>query len=224
MNLKLISDFTPDKSKVPIWKTYGELLGKCKSKKSILPKWLQDENFEQFIDKYDSDKGFEEPVFYIPDIPDFLAANQMCRDFFGLCGDGPESESDRGVILVAGALIENILGYHLFNDLSLRDQFKGSNLPALFGPFGSLNRFDRRIEYAWHLGLITPEMASDLAVLKTYRNVAAHTVSPFCFDNRTIQILSKMHCYKCTQDNPRQAFIAFIRFLVLKSRLKLCNS
>jgi hypothetical protein len=85
------------------------------------------------------------------------------------------AESDRGCILVGGALAEEALGKLLrvvCRDVRGRD--KGTIADALIGTERPLGTFSARIDACYAFGLVTTNEWKDLHALRELRNGAAH--------------------------------------------------
>lgn len=84
-------------------------------------------------------------------------------------------ESDRGCVLVGGAMLDEILS-SLLRGFFVRDS---GATETLLGPNGALSTFSSRINLCRALGLITEPVFRDLERIRTIRNQAAH------FDRRS---------------------------------------
>lgn len=104
---------------------------------------------------------------------DIVSYNQVVRMFHG--------ETDRGAAVLAASFLENFLAKYLrsamIEDSAVDDLFTG------FGPFAD---FNKRIETAYALGLITKDDRRDLKLIQKIRNHFAHTPTNTSFDTRPI--------------------------------------
>lgn len=81
-------------------------------------------------------------------------------------------ESDRGVVVILGSMVEDLLLERLLRHFVSLTPAQKKNLTR---GGGLLNSFDHRITLAQSLGLIDQEMVEMLAVLKAMRNACAHS-------------------------------------------------
>jgi mannitol operon repressor len=97
-----------------------------------------------------------------------------------------EKETPRGVVLIACATIDDLLGRLI--ELFLVDHKAVEEL--LTGPFAPLGAFSARIKAAVSLGLINDEEYRDCEALRKIRNAFAHTVK-LSFTEQRIKDLCK---------------------------------
>ncbi|BCM25101.1 hypothetical protein [Methyloradius palustris] len=118
--------------------------------------------------------------------PDFDAVMRLQAEL--------KSESPRGVVLIATAmleeaLIELLLAFLIPNPSSSDTLFDGPN-----SPFGS---FSAKIDGAYRLGLISDKFCRDLHIIRRIRNDVAHQPQRFQFEDASpkgrIESLSKSH-------------------------------
>jgi hypothetical protein len=92
-----------------------------------------------------------------------------------------KDESDRGVAVLAGSLIENYLAkylkYHMTDDPKINDLFQG------VGPFSD---FGKRIDCAYAFHLISKKEKEVLSKIKKVRNYFAHNLFDATFDKQTV--------------------------------------
>jgi hypothetical protein len=81
-------------------------------------------------------------------------------------------ESDRGVVVILGSMVEDILLERLLEQFGSLTPAQTKNL-ARAG--GLLNNFDHRITLAHAMGLIDEEMVETLQTVKAMRNACAHS-------------------------------------------------
>lgn len=83
-----------------------------------------------------------------------------------------KSESDRGGVLIAASLLENILETKISERLVPSTQRKD---PLLHGANAPLGNFSSKIEAAYRLGIIWKEMRDLLSLFRRLRNDFAHS-------------------------------------------------
>jgi hypothetical protein len=88
-------------------------------------------------------------------------------------------ESDRGVVVILGSLIEDILFERLLRSFAPLSVSQKKNLNRGGGLLGS---FDHRITLAQALGLIDDDMVGMLQVTKAMRNACAHSRLDITFE------------------------------------------
>lgn len=95
----------------------------------------------------------------------------VARDLF--------DESDRGCVLVATALIEDLL------EMAFKAHFRsdGTRRSDLFEGQGPLSSLSNKIELAYFLELIDDRQRSGLHLLRKIRNDCAHLFEPIVFDS-----------------------------------------
>lgn len=91
-----------------------------------------------------------------------------------------KTESDRGAVLIAGAMLEealrNLLLTHLVPAASSTDTL-------LDGPNSPFGTYAAKIDGAFRLGLISPKFARDLHIIRRLRNDVAHAPKGFSFSD-----------------------------------------
>jgi hypothetical protein len=81
-------------------------------------------------------------------------------------------ESDRGVVVILGSLIEDILLERLWEELDITDEKQRKELTR----GGSLlSTFEDKIKLAQAMGVIDAEIAKSLQTMKAMRNACAHS-------------------------------------------------
>ena len=88
--------------------------------------------------------------------------------------DELQGQSDRGMVLIAAAYLEEILGVMLgahLVDVDVDRDLRKSLLTDPGSPFGT---FSSRIKGTYALGLIGPDMRHNLDVIRDVRNLFAH--------------------------------------------------
>ncbi|MEB9416023.1 MltR family transcriptional regulator [Bacillus cereus] len=93
-----------------------------------------------------------------------------------------ENSSDRGLVLVSGSIIDELLGEllkaFLINSKSIeKDLFKGN---------GVLATFEAKIQMSYYLGLISKNEKSNIIYLQRVRNKFAHQFIDITFENDAI--------------------------------------
>lgn len=105
-----------------------------------------------------------------------------------------DSESPRGMVLVAAAMLDDALRELLLaalvpNPSSSDTLFDGGN--------GPLSNFSARIDASFRLGLISDNFCRDMHIIRRIRNDVAHQPHGFSFDDPSprsrIEALSKSH-------------------------------
>jgi hypothetical protein len=93
-------------------------------------------------------------------------------------------DSDRSCVIVAAAILEQILG----------DLLRGCLVPnsssqdTLFdGPNAPLATFSSRIDFAFRIGLLSHQFARDLHLILRIRNSFAHSIEGCSFENAGVQ-------------------------------------
>jgi len=101
---------------------------------------------------------------------------QFLRDF--------QSETDRGVALVGATYLDEILGIMLAN------YFVGDEDVAdrLIGPAYPLYTFSVKTDLAYCLGLLSPEIYSDLNIVRKIRNEFSQRHGPADFDSLEVKL------------------------------------
>ena len=94
-----------------------------------------------------------------------------------------EKQTDRGTALVAAAWIDDAL------EASLRAFFRQDKEAAdkILQPDGPLGSFSSRIKLAYLLGILTPDMLSDLEIIRSIRNDFAHLRENLRFSNQSVR-------------------------------------
>lgn len=87
-------------------------------------------------------------------------------------------ESDRGVVVILGSLLEDILLERIEREFVSLTKTQRKNL---IRSGGLLSNFDDRINLAHALGLIDQDLVASLQVIKAMRNACAHSRLPLTF-------------------------------------------
>lgn len=95
-----------------------------------------------------------------------------------------EHETDRAVVIVVGALLDEALKETVKNRLlpavkSERCVFSGGNCP--------ISSFSARIDLCYQLGLISDVMQRDLHIIRKLRNDFAHNPFELSFDDESVK-------------------------------------
>jgi DNA-binding MltR family transcriptional regulator len=113
----------------------------------------------------------------------------LCGDAARLVGD-MESESDRGVALLAVAFLDDVL------DLLLRATFVNDPdaVNRLIGPGRPLESFGSRAHIAYCMGLLGADVYNDINLIREIRNDFAHR-QPTNFEQGDIRLkCTKLRC------------------------------
>jgi len=121
------------------------------------------------------------------------------------------SQSDRGVAIVGGAWVDDGLLGMLYTAFQ-PDQAIWKRVTSSYGP---LSTFSAKIDVASLLGLVSPQIYSDLNAIRTIRNAFAHDVAhkktheQLSFASNDIkQICLALRCVaRENHSNPKLAFI-----------------
>lgn len=107
--------------------------------------------------------------------PDFEAVLRLYKEL--------DKESDRGAVLVAGAMLEEalegLLVTHLVANPTASD-------PLFDGPNAPLQSFSAKIDIAYRLGLYSDRSCRDLHVIRRIRNDVAHRAAGCSFQDTSI--------------------------------------
>lgn len=93
-------------------------------------------------------------------------------------------ESDRGVVVILGSLLEDLLLERLLERFVEMSNAERSNLTRAGG---LLSNFDDRISLARALGMIDEEMTELLRVVKAMRNACAHSRLELTFETSELR-------------------------------------
>lgn len=99
-----------------------------------------------------------------------------------------EAESDRGVALVTGDYLSNLLEA-LLRQVFVDDDTTATRkvLDGLFVEAGPLGSFATRIRLAYLMGLVGTDTYHALGVIRDMRNEAAHSIEPFSFESPQVR-------------------------------------
>jgi DNA-binding MltR family transcriptional regulator len=104
------------------------------------------------------------------------------RDLTDTLEKGFKEESDRAVVILVGALLDNALS------ALLKSRLVASSSDSLFdGVNAPLSTFSARIDMAYRLGLISHQLSADLHLIKRIRNDFAHNVEGASFNDANIR-------------------------------------
>jgi DNA-binding MltR family transcriptional regulator len=88
--------------------------------------------------------------------------------------------SDRSCVIVAASIIDELLGRIIRARLVPND----SSQDTLFdGPNSPLGSFSARIDLAYRIALISPQLARDLHIIRRLRNRFAHSIDSCSFED-----------------------------------------
>jgi DNA-binding MltR family transcriptional regulator len=112
------------------------------------------------------------------------------------------TESDRGCIVIGVALLDETLVQNLHRAFRQDPVIQKKVVDPLFEASGPLNSLAHRINFAYALGMISPEVHHDLHALRRLRNEVAHLYGPTSFQDP--QIRSRINSLKIapTLTNP----------------------
>ncbi len=139
--------------------------------------------------------------------------------------DELSNEGTRGAIIVASALIEDILrGAILVCMVSLNQEEQD----LLFNGTAPLSSFSAKIRLAYALGIVGPETRSDLDRLRELRNACAHAQVPVTFE--TDEIKTAINNFKWLDQvsnreklSTHDLFVATARILMIHLTTRLAN-
>lgn len=107
--------------------------------------------------------------------PDFAAVRRLYTEL--------DKESDRGTVLVAGAMLEEALGELLVTHLVPNPTAVD---PLFDGPNAPLQSFSSKIDIAYRLSLISDRFCRDLHIIRRIRNDVAHRAAGCSFQDTSI--------------------------------------
>lgn len=93
-----------------------------------------------------------------------------------------KSNSDRGIALISGSIIDNLLADLLKSFFIKKDNIE----KQLLNPGQTLGTFDAKIKMAFYLGLISEDEYQNLSLIQKTRNRFAHQVINISFENEAI--------------------------------------
>ncbi|UHQ19097.1 MltR family transcriptional regulator [Lysobacter sp. KIS68-7] len=118
--------------------------------------------------------------------PDFDAVKRLHKEL--------DAESDRGVILVSSAMLEEALRELLI--VFLAPNFSSADA-LLDGANGPLSSFSSKVDVSYRVGLISDRFARDLHLIRKVRNDVAHRPAGCDFSDSSVKdriaALSKSH-------------------------------
>jgi DNA-binding MltR family transcriptional regulator len=128
-------------------------------------------------------------------------------------------ESDRGVVLLGAAWIDDALG-ELMESYFVDSRKLASELLRFPGP---ISNFAARTTLAAALGLITEEERHDIDLVRRIRNDAAHVAKAVNFSDEAsslVQRCAEFHTFtektKASYPEPRRRFLLAVAWLVVK--------
>jgi hypothetical protein len=96
-----------------------------------------------------------------------------------------DTSDDRAAVLVAGAMVDNLLAYCLLMTFRF-----GVNPDVvenlLYGDSGALNNMSAKVKVLYALGIIDDDLRRELELLREIRNIFAHTSHRISFSDATI--------------------------------------
>lgn len=136
-------------------------------------------------------------------------------------------ESDRGVVVILGSLIEDILLDELVERFVPLEGKDRKNLVRAGGPLSS---FDHRIKIAQAMGLIDADMVDTLQIVKAMRNACAHSRRDINFQTDELRNTLSLLFHEEISDVIRKSgpkrdtlyfrYLFIVAFVVITSRLK----
>ena len=98
---------------------------------------------------------------------------------------------DRAMIIMSTAIVEDCLAWALLSHFI--QKLSSDEVDRMFFGYGPLSSLSAKSSLAYALGVITPEMKHDLALIKTLRNDCAHNYNQISFDDPDVsQICGKL--------------------------------
>ena len=144
----------------------------------------------------------------------FLRYNDMVGVYHG--------ESDRSAAILASSVLESFLGDVMRDFLAPDDAVE-----ALLSGYGPLATFSARIEFAYVLGLVTPDVRRDFNLIRKVRNHFAHHPAAVSFADAPIrdwcaalsmaQPMQKDDGTMHQEENPRHQFLFTIAMDMLRT-------
>jgi DNA-binding MltR family transcriptional regulator len=107
--------------------------------------------------------------------PDFDAVLRLYEEL--------DKESDRGAVLVAGAMLDEALAGLLLTHLVANPT---ATDPLFDGPNAPLQSFSSKIDAAYRMGLFSDRFCRDLHVIRRIRNDVAHRAAGCSFQDTSI--------------------------------------
>jgi DNA-binding MltR family transcriptional regulator len=103
--------------------------------------------------------------------------------------------SDRSCVIVAASMVDYLLGECLKAFLVPNDTTQD---PLFDGPTAPIGTFSSRIDLAYRLGLIGPQFARDLHLIRRMRNDFAHAIEARTFEepsfaDRVLQLVKSLN-------------------------------
>ena len=150
---------------------------------------------------------------------------KLMADGFPFVG---EDLDDTGLVIQATSLIDRFLRLALISGFR-SDTVSKTLLATIFEGYGPLSSFSSRIAVCIALGLTTPDVRHDLAVIKTIRNEFAHSPLALALSNYPQIKLLKVSSTKVPTDNNeyrmqfKQSCVGVIGFLCEFSLLAIAR-
>ena len=122
------------------------------------------------------------------DRQDILETHPHLKDFFSFLPRLNE-ESDRGAVLIAATMIENLL-----SDILSSFFIKGKSSERLLSGFNApLGTFSSKIEACLAMGLVADEEYADIEVIRKIRNTFAHTIEVNFGDRKVKDLCANLY-------------------------------
>ncbi len=122
-----------------------------------------------------------------------MSNNKVHEDWQGFY-DEFQKETDRGAVIVGAAFLETHLGELILNFL-VDDPKVARNFINPKNPTSPLGTLNSRINAAYCLGLIGPNMYNELNTIRQIRNLFAHGLHSISFEDKKIEDLIKQLKY-----------------------------
>ncbi len=127
------------------------------------------------------------------------------------------TDGHRGIAVLGAALLEDLLRVGILYNmrtLSTAEQDK------LFSGYGPLSSFSTKIQIAYAIGLIGPNVTHDLETIREIRNGFAHTALQVDFGSpEVIALCNGLHCrhliHKQKHGDAKTLFAAAVRLLMI---------
>ena len=114
---------------------------------------------------------------------DLTARNNLMSKRFLVLKEQLRSETDRGALIVAAALLEDALE-HMLSARLVPSPERDDELFS--GPYAPLSTFSAKIDFAYRVGLIRLSVRSSLHLLRKIRNEFAHSTTVGGFESQSV--------------------------------------
>jgi DNA-binding MltR family transcriptional regulator len=110
----------------------------------------------------------------------------LLDDYYFALHEDFDNETDRGVVIVAAAMLDELLRKQLVERLVAIDSSDDDLLDGANAPLGT---FSSRTKMAYRVGLISAKFARDLDRIRKIRNDFAHHIRGASFDDGKVKAL-----------------------------------